>query len=495
MNQDSIVNRPKILFFSPEKMLLNAISVFVLTTLFYFFGASLRLVNDLSLFWPLNAVLAAIFVRNPWLNKAVYYFICYAAMLVYDAFTTQWGWQSTIINFSNMVFIITAARLLLRYSRNMDESNWALNAFNIFNFSLIAAILSSLFGAVGSLGIHGDYHEKFMPLYADWVSEQFSTGVLMLPCLLTASLPSWRKFSGIIPSDLYPLFAVVIAVCTAIIIGGAGSLAFPLPALIWCAIRYPLPVTALLTLITGAVEIVLVAHAAINLHSDQPLLLVDQMFSARLGIATIAICPLIVSISVDAINQLIKQTSLRADYDYLTGVYSRSGLFEALKRRTRQQKQTASAQTLLCVMLLDIDFFKRINDSWGHECGDAVLASFAARVLETVGDRGMVARIGGEEFVVVCRTRDPRQGFDIAEQIRKTIELNRFHYDQQSLFITVSIGLAEATLGENTLEATFNKLIPEADKNLYLSKRQGRNKTSASTNATEAIATSHISDS
>ncbi|WP_409450341.1 diguanylate cyclase [Cedecea neteri] len=493
MNPDSMVNRPKFSFFSPDKMLLNAISVFALTTLFYFFGASLRLVNDLSLFWPLNAVLAAIFVRNPWLNKAIYYFICYAAMLVYDAFTTQWGWQSTIINFSNMVFIVTAARLLLRYSRNMDESNWALNAFNIFNFSLIAAILSSLFGAVGSLGISGDYHEKFMPLYADWVSEQFSTGVLMLPCLLTASWPSWRKLTGIVPSDMYPFFSVVIAVCTAMIIGGAGSLAFPLPALIWCAIRYPLPVTALLTLITGGVEIVLVAHAAINLHSEQPLLLVDQMFSARLGIATIAICPLIVSISVDAINQLIKQTSLRADYDYLTGVYSRSGLFEALKRSGRHQP--TPQEPLLCVMLLDIDFFKRINDNWGHECGDTVLASFASRVLDTVGERGMVARIGGEEFVVVCRVRDNQQGFEIAEQIRKTIEVSTFHYEEQSLFITVSIGLAEAALGNNTLEATFNQLIPEADKYLYLSKRQGRNKTSASRFHAEEFPASHISDS
>ncbi|WP_227317312.1 GGDEF domain-containing protein [Cedecea davisae] len=475
MNHDGMINQPKFLFFSPEKMLLNAVSIFVFTTLFYFFGASLRLVNDLSLFWPLNAVLAAIFVRNPWLNKAVYYFISYAAMLVYDAFTTQWGWQSTIINFSNMVFIVTAARLLLRYSRNMDESNWALNAFNIFNFSLIAAILSSLFGAIGSLGISGDYHEKFMPLYADWVSEQFSTGVLMLPCLLSASWPTWRRLPSLVPSDLYPLFAVAIAVGTAIVIGGAGSLAFPLPALIWCAIRYPLPVTALLTLITGATEIVLVSHAAINLHSEQPLLLVDQMFSARLGIATIAICPLIVSISVDAINQLIKQTSLRADYDYLTGVYSRSGLFEALKRTGHLP---LNKQPLLCVMLLDIDFFKRINDSWGHECGDAVLASFAARVLDTVGDRGMVARIGGEEFVVVCRTHGLQEGYEIAEQIRKTIEQGSFLYQQQPLYITVSIGLAAGEVAEKTLEDTFNMLIPEADKNLYLSKRQGRNKTS-----------------
>ena len=90
-------------------------------------------------------------------------------------------------------------------------------------------------------------------------------------------------------------------------------------------------------------------------------------------------------------------------------------------------------------MLLDIDFFKRINDSWGHECGDTVLASFAARVLDTVGDRGMVARIGGEEFVVVCRTRSPREGFEIAEQIRKTIEASSFYYEGQSLFITVNV--------------------------------------------------------
>jgi diguanylate cyclase (GGDEF)-like protein len=146
-------------------------------------------------------------------------------------------------------------------------------------------------------------------------------------------------------------------------------------------------------------------------------------------------------------------------------------------------------------MLLDIDFFKRINDSWGHECGDMVLASFAARVLDTVGNRGMVARIGGEEFVVVCRTRDPKQGFEIAEQIRKTIEASSFHYEQRSLFITVSIGLAEATLGNNTLEATFNQLIPEADKNLYLSKRQGRNKTSSSSQNADELPASHISDS
>lgn len=471
-----MANQKEITFFSPEKTLTNAIGIFLITTLFYFFGASLRLVDELSLFWPLNAVLAALFVRNPFLNQPLYYLLCYSAMVVYDAVTTQWGWQSVIINFSNMVFIITVARLLLRYSRHQNESNWAVNAFNIFHFSLIGAIFCSLFGAVGSIGNMSDY-QKLLPLFADWVSEQFSTGVLLLPCLLTAKWPDWSKIPPFRIAKIYPLLGIAISIAASIVIGGAGSLAFPLPALIWCAIRYPLPITALVTLLTGGAEIIMVASSIIDIHADQPLL-VDQMFSARLGIATIAICPLIVSVSVDAINQLIKQTSLRADFDYLTGVYSRSGLFETLKQ---QGKHFAiKERNTLCVMLLDIDYFKRINDNYGHECGDVVLSSFAATLRQTVADKGLVARMGGEEFVVVCTTQDEMHGYELAEQVRKSIELNSFRYQQQTHFITVSIGLASMSLGEHSLTDAFNILIHEADKNLYLSKNNGRNQTSTS---------------
>jgi diguanylate cyclase (GGDEF)-like protein len=481
MKLNRMASQSNIVIFSPDKTLANAIGIFVITTLFYFFGASLRLVDELSLFWPLNAVLAAVFVRNPYLNQPLYYFLCYSAMIVYDALTTQWGWQSIIINFSNMVFIITVARLLLRYSHRSNENNWAINAFNIFHFSLIGALFCSLFGAVGSIGNVSDY-PKLLPLYADWVSEQFSTGVLMLPCLLTAKWPDWRSVGPFRLAKIYPLLGVVISIGASVAIGGAGSLAFPLPALIWCAIRYPLAVTALVTLLTGGTEIILVASSVINIHADQPLL-VDQMFSARLGIATIAICPLIVSVSVDAINQLIKQTSLRADFDYLTGVYSRSGLFEKLKLSTAHQ--SSKEKPTLCVMLLDIDYFKRINDNYGHDCGDVVLAAFGEKLRQAVGERGLVARMGGEEFVVVCTTGNEQQGYDIAEQVRKSIELNSFRYQQQTHYVTVSIGLATAGLGQKSLIETFNELLQEADKNLYLSKHNGRNQTSTSAAAQE----------
>lgn len=468
-------NQIEFVCFSPEKRLANAINIFVITTLFYFFGASLRLIDELSLFWPLNAVLAAVFVRNPFLNRPVYYFLCYSAMVIYDAFTTHWGWQSAIINLSNMVFIIIVALLLLRYSRDENENNWAINAFKIFYFCLIGAVLSSLLGSLGSLGPSSDYRQ-FLPLFADWFSEQFSTGVLMMPFLLMAKWPQWGKMPAFHFSKLYPLLGVIISVIASVVIGGAGSLAFPLPALIWCAIRYPLPITALITLLTGGMEIVLVANSIVVIHHSQPLV-VNEMFSARLGIATMAICPLIVSVSVDAINRLIKQTSLRADYDYLTGVHSRSGLYEALKITAPLMHKPGQK---LCVMLLDIDYFKRINDNYGHECGDVVLRAFAAQLRKAVGEEGLVARLGGEEFVVACSTNSEDEGYQIAEKIRQSIELTAFRYQQQTLFITVSIGLAATTPEKQSLLDAFNALLAEADKYLYLSKRNGRNQVSTS---------------
>lgn len=76
--------------FQEGHLLRNSIAIFVLTTLFYFIGAELRLVHELSLFWPLNGVMAGVFARYVWLNRLHYYAISYVAMLVYDAITTEY---------------------------------------------------------------------------------------------------------------------------------------------------------------------------------------------------------------------------------------------------------------------------------------------------------------------------------------------------------------------------------------------------------------------
>ncbi|HIB7619707.1 TPA: sensor domain-containing diguanylate cyclase [Escherichia coli] len=462
--------------FQEGHLLRNSIAIFALTTLFYFIGAELRLVHELSLFWPLNGVMAGVFARYVWLNRLHYYAISYVAMLVYDAITTEWGLVSLVINFSNMMFIVTVALLVVRDKRLGKNKYEPVSALRLFNYCLIAALLCAIVGAIGSVSIDS---LDFWPLLADWFSEQFSTGVLIVPCMLTLAIP------GVLPrfkaEQMMPAIALIVSVIASVVIGGAGSLAFPLPALIWCAVRYTPQVTCLLTFVTGAVEIVLVANSVIDISVGSPFS-IPEMFSARLGIATMAICPIMVSFSVAAINSLMKQVALRADFDFLTQVYSRSGLYEALKSPSLKQTQH------LTVMLLDIDYFKSINDNYGHfksindnyghECGDKVLSVFARHIQKIVGDKGLVARMGGEEFAVAVPSVNPVDGLLMAEKIRKGVELQPFTWQQKTLYLTVSIGVGSGRASYRTLTDDFNKLMVEADTCLYRSKKDGRNRTS-----------------
>ena len=91
---------------------------------------------------------------------------------------------------------------------------------------------------------------------------------------------------------------------------------FPVPALIWCAISYPLWLTSALTLLTGITEIILVVHNVMNIQGADSLLPPSHLTSARLGVATVAISPLIVAVSMDAIRQLNRQLALRANHDF-----------------------------------------------------------------------------------------------------------------------------------------------------------------------------------
>ena len=458
---------PAFRLFQEGRPVRNATAVFAFTTLFYFIGAELRLVHELSLFWPLNGVLAGIFARYAWLNRLSYYAISYVAMLGYDAVTTEWGWVSLVINLSNMVFIVIVAQLVIRDKRTGKNKYEPVGALRLFNYCLIASLLCALIGTMGSVEID---RLTFWPLFADWFSEQFSTGVLIVPCMLTLGIPGVVKRFR--PEQIMPVIALIVSVLASVVIGGAGSLAFPLPALIWCAVRYTPQITCLLTFLTGAVEIVLVANSVINIAVASPLS-APQMFSARLGIVTMAICPIMVAFSVAAINSLMKQISLRADFDFLTQVYSRSGLYEALKRQAYPASQN------MTVMLLDIDYFKSINDNYGHECGDRVLCVFARHIQRIVGDRGLVARMGGEEFAVVLPTSHPEEGMQLAETIRKAVALQPFDWQQQTIYLTVSIGVGNGKIAAQTVTDIFNKLMVEADECLYRSKNEGRNRTSA----------------
>ncbi|QBP42665.1 sensor domain-containing diguanylate cyclase [Paenisporosarcina antarctica] len=121
----------------------------------------------------------------------------------------------------------------------------------------------------------------------------------------------------------------------------------------------------------------------------------------------------------------------------------------------------------LTLLLIDIDFFKKINDAFGHHAGDIVLQEFARLLDSLIGDAGFVARIGGEEFVVVLPEISQSETEEIAEEIRKSIEVKDWSYGQ----MTVSIGIAKSAKGMQ-----LSNLLKIADVALYNSKNEGRNR-------------------
>ena len=296
---------------------------------------------------------------------------------------------------------------------------------------------------------------------------------MLLPFLLTRDWSSLSPRQFLQIRKLAPVIAVMVSLMIGAMMGGAGSLTLPVPALVWCAIVLPMPLTSLVILLTGITEIILVSHGVMNIQGDDNLLPISHLTSARLGVATIAISPLIVAASMDAIRQLNQRLALRANYDFLTRLLSRSGLYESLRA------EPIFPDRKVGVILLDVDYFKAINDNFGHDAGDSVLEEIARRMQRVVGKAGRICRFGGEEFVVVLFDQNAEKLYFLAEAIRQKMAKEKFWLQGSTATVTVSLGLAHGSADEATeWHRVINRLISAADKNLYLSKRNGRNQTS-----------------
>ncbi|MGK3144125.1 diguanylate cyclase [Pantoea sp. C2G6] len=459
----------------------NALSLFLITLLFCFIGGHLRFPQELSLFWPVNAIVAGVMVRHPFLHQTRYYLACFAAMVFNDSVFSGWALPAFTLNFANILFILVAVTLLVKHLQHDSSSERINSVLRIFPACLLAGLACASWGALAQ---QADFDGGLVTAWGEWFSEQFSTGLMLLPFLLTRDWASLSPRQLLQLRKLAPLIAVIFSLVMGAMMGGAGSLTFPVPALVWCAIVLPMPLTSLVILLTGITEIILVSHGVMNIQGDDNLLPISHLTSARLGVATIAISPLIVAASMDAIRQLNQRLALRANYDFLTQLLSRSGLYESLRTEPFTPQRKAG------VILLDVDYFKAINDNFGHDAGDSVLEEIARRMQRVVGNEGHICRFGGEEFVVVLFDQNPEKLYFLAETIRQRMAKEKFWIQGGTVTVTVSLGLAYDSGGDaGEWHRVINRLISAADKNLYLSKRNGRNQTSP---ANQRILTSDV---
>ncbi|HET7410364.1 MAG TPA: PleD family two-component system response regulator [Paracoccaceae bacterium] len=171
----------------------------------------------------------------------------------------------------------------------------------------------------------------------------------------------------------------------------------------------------------------------------------------------------------DGLRRTVQETIELAVTDPLTGLHNRrfmeTHLDRAIERATRDARP-------LALLIADIDHFKRINDGWGHDAGDAVLRQFADRLRSCLRVSDLPCRFGGEEFVVLMPDADAQAALTIAERIRLRVAEAPFDIAGEAIAVTVSAGFSVFAPGTDDA-ASF---VKRADRGLYEAKRDGRNR-------------------
>jgi diguanylate cyclase (GGDEF)-like protein len=171
-----------------------------------------------------------------------------------------------------------------------------------------------------------------------------------------------------------------------------------------------------------------------------------------------------------ASNRLLNEISIT---DSLTGLYNRGYMIDRLNL---EFKRTARNREILSCLMVDLDHFKQINDTYGHKFGDVILESVSARLTGLIRETDIFGRYGGEEFLIVLPNTNLDGAMHLAEKLRAGLESEKITHDCFSLLVTASFGVASS---ENTEVITADHLLQLSDRALYAAKESGRNRVCA----------------
>ncbi|AMH02160.1 sensor domain-containing diguanylate cyclase [Serratia liquefaciens] len=450
---------------------IQLITLFLLAYLLSLLGIFTRPIGSLSLFWPVNAILLGLLLRKPAYASPAGWLITYLGMIAADLTNGESLSLALWLNACNMSLIATGYGVMLLLPQSQRRMGKPQAILYMFTASLSGAAVASTLSILRNDSL---YNNTAIIAWLAWFSEQFSTNLLLLPVLLAAPRLkqllrlqiNWQLRASM------PLLALLFSLVFSVYIGGPGAIAFPIPALLWCAVRYQLFTVTLLTLLTGMTEISsisanLMLYETPNNHNAY----LDTLMSARLGIAMLVMGPLILSSSIAVNRKLLRRLEHSANHDFLTGVLARNALTRKAGEMLEHKYKSKEAVSLL---LIDIDHFKQINDTHGYLAGDQVLASFAHIIRRELRHDQLFGRLGGEEFAIMLPRALAAQGVALAEHLRQLVQKTELYPGGKvPLKITISVGVANLAMNE---VKSLEQLMNMADIALYRAKSQGRNR-------------------
>lgn len=271
----------------------------------------------------------------------------------------------------------------------------------------------------------------------------------------------WRYAVDSIPMRVFSTTLFSAAFCT---------------ALTWVLVRhspagrptYPYRVTAIIAFVFGVCQLVRGIYF-LRLDAASSPSMFASAGSVLLLVVAAAIMPILsMSAMLMVHDALLADARDAANRDFLTGALSRQG-FEALARRHAGRVQQHARP--LALLILDLDHFKRINDSLGHAAGDAVLRAFVQMAQAQLRPTDVLGRIGGEEFALLLPDTDSGNAMHLADRLRKAAAAQVVMAGAQPCRYSISGGVAACQPGES-----FDRLSARADRALYDAKHQGRNR-------------------
>jgi diguanylate cyclase (GGDEF)-like protein len=465
------------------------------TGLGYYLGAVLGVAassmsEGIAIFWLPNGILLAALLLAPRRDWPLYLLAAVTAEIAADLPTFTLA-QALGFAAVNLFECLLAAWLLQRVARP-----FALDRLrHVVLFGLVLVLASGLAAVLGA-SIYSLSVSTTTSFWDFWTIWWMGDGMGVL--LVTPLVLGWLQGPSRPLEQRHPLEAAALLALTLLLTIWVFSqaatdsfprrpfLLFPLP--LWAAVRFGVRGAASIALLIAAIAITATLNDVSPLLAATPAdtVLLLQEYLAVLGFSSLALAALLEELRAthDEIDRLNRDLEARvearthelqlanqhleelASIDPLTGASNRRHYIELAKAEISRAKRQGLP---LSVIMLDIDFFKSINDRFGHEAGDKVLAELAATIRATLRGGDIFARMGGEEFIVMLPGQGLSEAFQMAERLRLLIAQNEVPGCPAR--ITVSAGLASL---ENESDEIVD-LLRRADRGLYRAKNEGRN--------------------
>lgn len=452
-----------------RELLLLAGCVFIACLL----GIASRPAGYSAAIWPANAVLLGLLVRNPgWARSPAAWLYLLAAYMAADLLTGAPWLRALGMTTANLLGVGAGWLYLRRHAAAVIGFTRGRAVLALAVGSTLAALGSALPGTPVVLWA---FPSPPWTAFLMWLTSEMYNLLLFLPLVLAAP-PGWpwqwdgaKLLRPLRRAGPAPLLTLLACETLAFVIGGPGMLGFSVPAMIWCAFAYGVFPVTVLNLLVCSWKTAVVALGAMDAISFLP----DQLAtvtSLRLGIALLSLAPLAVAVTHQLRSDALRQLQQAVDHDHLTGALSRGNLMERGSRLVQRMHQQRAP---VAVLLMDLDHFKRINDSYGHAQGDAVLREFAGLVLHSLRPQDLFGRIGGEEFALVLPGTAASHAQLIGERLRIQLREHPFALPGGgTLQVTLSLGLhAVHPPGPGD---SLERLLALADSALYQAKAGGR---------------------